>query len=81
MKSTGIVRKIDELGRIVIPAEIRKIFNINEQDSIEIFTKDDTIILKKYENSCIYCGAKDDLKMFKERNICLKCLNDLKNEF
>lgn len=81
MKSTGIVRKIDELGRIVLPAEMRKIFNINEKDAVEIFTKDDMIVLKKYDSACIFCGSLNDLKVFKEKNICQKCAKEVKNEF
>ena len=80
MKSTGIVRRIDELGRIVLPAEMRRIFNINEKDAVEIFTKDDTIILKKYDAVCIFCGSSADLKSFREKSICAKCAKDLKAE-
>lgn len=56
MKSTGIVRKIDELGRIVLPIEIRNTLDIKPKDSIEIFVDDDKIVLKKYQPSCIFCG-------------------------
>ena len=80
MKSTGIVRRIDELGRIVLPAEMRRIFNINEKDAVEIFTKDDMIVLKKYDSVCIFCGSTTDLKTFKDKNICSKCAKDLKGE-
>ena len=80
MKSTGIVRKIDELGRIVLPSEMRKMFGINEKDAVEIFTKDDTIILKKWEATCIFCGANNDLKPFKDKHICIKCAKELKTE-
>ncbi|MCL2096210.1 MAG: AbrB/MazE/SpoVT family DNA-binding domain-containing protein [Oscillospiraceae bacterium] len=79
MKSTGIVRKIDELGRIVLPAEMRRIFNINEKDAVEIFTKDDMIVLKKYDLSCVFCGTTDDLKVFKDKNVCPKCAKELKS--
>ena len=79
MKSTGIVRKIDELGRVVLPAEMRKLFNINEKDSVEIFTKDDTIVLKKYESTCIFCSSTNDLKPFKEKLLCPKCVREIKN--
>ena len=57
MKSTGVVRKIDELGRFVLPIELRKNLRINNRDSVEIFVEDDKIILKKYEPSCVFCGA------------------------
>ena len=81
MKSTGIVRRIDELGRIVLPAEMRRIFNINEKDAVEIFTKDDMIVLKKYDSTCIFCGSSNDLKTFKDKGVCPKCIKDLKNDF
>ena len=62
MKSVGIVRKVDELGRIVIPVELRRKFGIDIKDSMEIYTEDNCIILKKYEPSCIFCGdAKKDV--------------------
>ena len=80
MKSTGIVRRIDELGRIVLPAEMRRVFNINEKDAVEIFTKDDMIVLKKWDSSCIFCGSSSDLKSFKEKSVCAKCAKDLKGE-
>ena len=82
MKSTGVVRRIDELGRIVLPAEMRRIFNINEKDAVEIFTKDDMIVLKKYGAACIFCGssatAANDLKEFRDKSVCYKCAKDLK---
>jgi len=80
MKSTGIVRRIDELGRIVLPAEMRRIFNINEKDAVEIFTKDDMIVLKKWDSSCIFCGSSNDLKLFKDKNVCSKCAKDFKGD-
>lgn len=61
MKSTGIVRKVDELGRVVLPIELRRSLNINEKDSLEIFVDDDKVILKKYEPSDIFTGSMDDL--------------------
>jgi len=80
MKSTGIVRRIDELGRIVLPAEMRRVFNINEKDAVEIFTKDDMIVLKKWDAVCIFCGSGTDLKTFRDKTICSKCAKDLKSE-
>jgi len=78
MKSTGIVRRIDELGRLVIPMELRRAFNLRDNvDSLEIFVEGDTIILKKYEPSCIFCDSADDVEKFKGRNICAKCLGEL----
>jgi len=80
MKSVGIVRKMDDLGRIVIPKEIRRNFKVDESDSIEIFTDNDTIILKKYNKICIFCGTMENLKLFKDKNICPQCCNDLANK-
>ena len=78
MKSTGIVRKIDELGRIVIPMEIRTQFDISVRDSLEIFVDESNIIIKKIEDSCIFCGNNKDLTVFNNKNICSKCLKELK---
>jgi transcriptional pleiotropic regulator of transition state genes len=61
MKSTGVVRKVDELGRIVLPKELRTILNINERDSIEIFTDNDKIILQKYQPACVFCNNANDI--------------------
>lgn len=78
MVSTGITRRVDELGRIVIPAELRRTMNINERDQIEIFSENDRIVLKKHEDSCIFCGGSDNLGQFKEKYICSACLEKLK---
>ncbi len=78
MKSTGIVRKVDELGRIVLPIELRRTLDINERDSIEIFVENNQVILKKYEPACIFCGNASNVENYKGRNICQDCLNDLK---
>ena len=79
MKSIGIVRKIDDLGRIVIPKEVRRMFQIDNDDSIEIFTDGDMIIFKKYNAMCIFCGSKEDLELFKDKSVCPKCFKELKN--
>jgi transcriptional pleiotropic regulator of transition state genes len=73
MKSTGIVRKIDDLGRMVIPIELRKTMNINKKDPMEIFVDGDKIILRKYEPACIFCGSADDVIEFEGRTICGNC--------
>ena len=73
MKSTGIVRKVDELGRIVLPIELRRTLNINEKDSLEIFVDNDKIVLQKYEPACIFCGNADDIVNYKGRNVCAEC--------
>ena len=77
VKSTGIVRKVDELGRIVIPIELRRNLDIEEKDSLEIYVEDDHIILKKYSPACSFCSNAADITVFKGRNICRNCLDDL----
>ena len=80
MKSTGIVRKVDDLGRLVIPMEIRKNMNIETRDPIEIFVEEESIILKKYQPSCIFCENASNLLQFKGKLICPECLEKLKKE-
>ena len=80
MKSTGIVRKVDELGRIVLPIEIRKVLGINEKDAIEIFTDSDRIILQKYQPACIFCNDADDIIYFNGKRICAQCLAKIKSQ-
>ena len=77
MKSTGIVRKVDELGRIVIPREIRSKFEIAEKDPLEIYVDGSSIILKKYEPNCIFCGNSKNLISFKGKLVCPKCAERL----
>ena len=77
MKSTGIIRKMDELGRVVIPIEIRNQFNIVEKDPIEIYVDGSSIILKKYEPNCIFCGNSKNLISFKDKLVCPKCAERL----
>ena len=78
MKSTGIVRKVDELGRIVLPIELRRTLEIAERDSLEIYVEGSTIILKKYEPACIFCGDAKDVINYRGRNICRTCLDEMK---
>ena len=78
MKSTGFVRKVDELGRIVLPIELRRTLEIAERDSLEIYVEGSTIILKKYEPACIFCGDAKDVVNYKGRNICRTCLDEMK---
>jgi len=78
MKSIGIVRRIDELGRLILPVETHRLYNISPDSEIEISTLDDTIILKKYETNCVFCDSIDNLKMFKEKAVCAKCAGELK---
>ncbi len=77
MKSTGIVRKVDELGRIVLPIELRRTLDIAEKDSLEIYVDEDSIILKKYHPACIFCGDARDITSYKGKNVCAKCLSEL----
>lgn len=79
MKSTGIVRKVDELGRIVLPSELRKLLTINIKDPVEIYVSGESIILKKYIPACIFCDRASEIISFKGKNICKKCLEQMKN--
>ena len=80
MKSTGIIRRIDELGRIVIPKEIRKKLEINIKDPMEIYVDGHSITLKKVEDNCIFCGKNKDLIPFKDKMICKNCLDSINSE-
>lgn len=77
IKSTGIVRKVDELGRVVIPKELRVTFDICEKDALEIFVDKERIILKKYAPACLFCGNLDDAVYFKGKLICSSCIAEL----
>ena len=79
MKSTGIVRKVDELGRIVLPIEMRRTLDIGEKDSLEIYVEGSSIILKKYKPSCAFCDGGRDISVFRGRNICARCIKELKS--
>jgi len=78
MKSTGIVRKVDELGRVVLPIELRRTLDIEEKDALEIFVEGETIILKKYQPACIFCGELKDVVSFKGKNVCKSCINEMR---
>lgn len=78
MKATGIVRRLDKLGRIVIPSELRENFNIGLGAPLEIFIDDDTIILQKYEHMCALCGSKEDLTPHRDQWICRACRDEIK---
>ncbi len=77
IKSTGIVRKVDELGRVVIPIELRRTLNIAEKDALEIFVDADQIVLKKYEFACTFCGSTELMQTFRGKNICGTCLEQI----
>lgn len=78
MKSTGITRKIDELGRIVLPIELRRGLEIGEKDALEIYVEEDRIILRKYKPSCVFCGNEDNIIDYKGKYICADCIAQLK---
>ena len=80
MKATGMVRNLDQLGRLVIPKETRRVFNLNGGDPVEIFTDGDEIIIKKYNTGCQCCGNMENIKEYKGIKICKKCLNELNNK-
>lgn len=77
LKSTGIVRKVDELGRVVIPIELRRTLGISEKDALEIYVDGERIILKKYEPACIFCGNAEKVTHFRGKIICSDCLSDM----
>ena len=77
MKSIGIVRRVDELGRIVLPIELRRTLDIAERDTLEIFVDGDTIMLRKFQQSCIFCGSTRNIRSFKEKYICDACVKKL----
>jgi len=80
LKSTGSVRKTDELGRIVIPIGIRRNMDINNMDAVEIYTSGEYIVLQKYQPVCIFCGESDEIIKYQGRNICKNCLVELAND-
>ena len=77
MKSTGIVRKVDELGRIVLPIELRRTLDIEVKDALEIYVEGDAIMLKKYEPSCVFCGNSENIQDFKGKNVCSSCRSEI----
>ena len=78
MKSTGIVRRVDELGRIVLPIELRRTLDIREKGTLEIFVEGSQVVLKKYRPTCIFCDSARDISVFRGKNICPKCLRELR---
>lgn len=77
MKSTGIIRKVDDLGRIVLPIELRRVLDIAERDELEIFVEGDRIVLQKYEPACVFCGSSQNLKSFTSKNVCAQCIRKM----
>lgn len=80
MKSTGIVRRIDEMGRIVLPAELRRTLDIGDKENMEIFVDGSNIVLKKYSPTCVFCDGARDVVRFKGKNICSRCLRQLREQ-
>lgn len=77
MKSTGIVRRVDELGRIVLPIELRRTLDIAEKDCLEIYIDGSSIVLKKYHPACVFCDEARDVFVFRGKNVCSKCAKAL----
>lgn len=78
IKAIGIVRKVDELGRIVLPIELRKSMDIGELQPVEIYVDGETINVKKYVPSCIFCGGVDNMKVIREKDVCNDCISEMK---
>ena len=77
MKATGIVRRIDELGRIVLPIELRRTMDIEDRDRVEIYLEEDLIIVRKFEQTCLFCGTARNLIAVKEKSVCRDCIRAL----
>ena len=73
MKATGIVRKVDELGRIVLPIELRRTLDISERDTLEIYVDSGAIVLQKYQPACVFCDNAKDIVKYKGKNVCSAC--------
>ena len=77
MKSTGIIRKVDDLGRIVLPIELRRTLDIAERDELEIYMENDRIILQKFEPACVFCGSSRGLIVYRQKNVCQECVRKM----
>lgn len=77
MKASGIVRKIDDLGRIVLPIEMRNRLDLSAGDGVEIFFEDDCVVLKKFHESCLFCGSQDDVIEFHGKRVCTSCIAEM----
>ncbi|MBR6966583.1 MAG: AbrB/MazE/SpoVT family DNA-binding domain-containing protein [Clostridia bacterium] len=78
MKTTGVIRQLDSLGRIVLPIELRRTLDIGPKDMLEIFVEGNSVILHKYEPDCFFCGNSRDLVSYRDKMICTRCLKELK---
>ena len=77
MKATGIVRKVDELGRIVVPIELRRSLGIGDRDAVEMFMEDGAIIIRKHQPSCVFCGSIEDTVEYKKKVVCKNCIDTM----
>lgn len=77
MKSTGIIRKVDELGRIVLPIRLRRALDIAERDEVEVYLEEDRIVLRKCEASCVFCGSTKGLILYEGKHVCVECIRKL----
>jgi len=77
VKPAGVVRKVDQLGRIVLPKSLRKRYQMNEGDPVEILVQGDHIILERYRPRCVFCGSMEEVREFKERYLCASCIQDM----
>ncbi len=78
MKTTGMIRQLDSLGRIVLPIELRRTLGINTKDMLEILVEGNSVILRKYEPNCHFCGGSSGLTAYKDKLICRRCLKEIK---
>jgi len=81
VKATGMIRRLDELGRIVIPKEIRKMHDIESGDGLEIFVENDRMVLRKHEKRCTFCHCTKDLTFYQDKPVCDRCLRDLRTRY
>lgn len=79
MKATGILRRVDEMGRVVIPKELRESLELKSEDPIEIFVENDKIVLQKYEESCLFCDNSDNIIIYMGKRVCNSCLEEMDN--
>ena len=80
MKSTGVVRQLDNLGRVVLPIELRRTMGIGVKDLLEVFVDGEDIILRKYQPACLFCGSQEDVVEYRGKNICRACLEQLRSD-
>ncbi len=79
MKSTGVVRQLDNLGRVVLPIELRRTLGISVKDPLEVFVEGEDIILRKYQPGCVFCGETENLTVFRDKQVCRDCLAHLRS--